>query len=432
MTPRTARRYAEELRLLLLTIGASDAAMESGQMRVEANVSLRPLGSEAFGTRVEVKNMNSFRSVERAIDFEIGRQAAALRAGTPLIQETRGWDDDRGVTYHMRTKESSDDYRYFPEPDLPPLRVEAAWLEEIGRSMPELPAARRQRYRDRLGLSAYDADVLVGDLAATALFESARAADASLSPKKLANWVTGESLRLAKGEAGDAATGGATATAGAAATAGPERPVAGGSVAGVSGVQLAALVRMVEEGAVSGTSAKAILAQHARTGRPVAELVAEAGVQQISDAESLRAAVAECPGREPRGRGGRAGRSREGVRLPHRAGHAQDGWSRRCEPRDPPAARDARRGASCGGFRAGVRGGRLRWSRWVSSSSSSGSRPSRSAHPRSAVRWPPSGASTRPMRTCGATTSGAVAIPASRPTARPGLTRCAPSCAGAP
>ena len=147
----TARRYAEELRLLLVTVGASDAAMESGQMRVEANVSLRPAGTEPFGTRVEVKNMNSFRSVERAIEFEIARQEAALRAGEPLILETRGWDDDRGVTYHMRTKETSDDYRYFPEPDLPPLRVEPAWLEQIAAALPELPAARRARYQHDAG-----------------------------------------------------------------------------------------------------------------------------------------------------------------------------------------------------------------------------------------------------------------------------------------
>jgi aspartyl-tRNA(Asn)/glutamyl-tRNA(Gln) amidotransferase subunit B len=272
---RTARRYAEELRLLLLTLGASDAAMESGQMRVEANVSLRPVGSEAFGTRVEVKNMNSFRSVERAIEHEFGRQASALRAGRPLTQETRGWDDDRGVTYHMRTKETSDDYRYFPEPDLPPLRLETAWLEEIRRSMPELPAARRQRYREDLGLSPYDADVLVADLAATALFESARTADASLSPKKLANWVTGEYLRLVKGE-GSSGVGSA-----------------------VSGEQLAALVRMVEDGDVSGTSAKEIFAQHAQTGRPVAELVTEAGAEQISDEGALRAAVDEVIAQHP-------------------------------------------------------------------------------------------------------------------------------------
>ena len=265
----TARRYAEELRLLLVTIGASNAAMESGQMRVEANVSLRPVGQEAFGTRVEVKNMNSFRSVERAIDFEIARQEAALRAGEPLIQETRGWDDDRGLTYHMRTKETSDDYRYFPEPDLPPLRLDPAWLEEIRSAQPELPAARRRRYRDDLGLSAYDAGVLVNDAAATALFEAARAADPDLAPKKLANWVSGEYLRMAKGEEG------------------------GPGVDLVSGDQLAALVRLVEDGSINGSSAKQVFAEHARSGRPVADVVAALGLQQISDVEALRAAVAD-------------------------------------------------------------------------------------------------------------------------------------------
>src|SRR4029079_3411271 len=125
------RRYAEELQLLLRSIGASDADMERGQMRVEANVSLRPRGTEPFGIRCEVKNMNSFRSVERAIEFEIARQAAALDAGEPLRQETRGWSDDRGETYHMRTRETSDDSRYFPEPALPPLHVDPAWLAAL-------------------------------------------------------------------------------------------------------------------------------------------------------------------------------------------------------------------------------------------------------------------------------------------------------------
>ena len=271
----TARRYAEELRLLLVTIGASDAAMESGQMRVEANVSLRPVGTEAFGTRVEVKNMNSFRSVERAIEFEIVRQEAALRAGEPLIQETRGWDDDRGLTYHMRTKETSDDYRYFPEPDLPPLRLDPAWLDEIRRGLPELPAARRRRYREDLGLSAYDAGVLVNDAAATSIFEAARAADPDLSPKKLANWVSGEYLRLAKGEEG------------------------GPGVELVSGEQLAALVRLVEDGGINGSSAKQVFAEHARSGRPVSELVAELGLAQISDVDALRSAVAEVIREQP-------------------------------------------------------------------------------------------------------------------------------------
>ncbi|HEY7023424.1 MAG TPA: Asp-tRNA(Asn)/Glu-tRNA(Gln) amidotransferase subunit GatB, partial [Candidatus Limnocylindrales bacterium] len=138
-----ARRYAEELRLLLVTIGASDAQMEEGQMRVEANVSIRPRGTDVLGTRVEVKNMNSFRSVERAIAFEIERQTEALESGTALVQETRGWDDNRGETYTMRLKEESQDYRYFPEPDLPPLRTDAAWLSAIRAGLPELPAAKR-------------------------------------------------------------------------------------------------------------------------------------------------------------------------------------------------------------------------------------------------------------------------------------------------
>ncbi len=265
----TARRYAEELRLLLVTIGASDAAMESGQMRVEANVSLRPVGTEPFGTRVEVKNMNSFRSVERAIDFEIARQEAALRAGEPLIQETRGWDDDRGVTYHMRTKETSDDYRYFPDPDLPPLHVDAAWLEEIAAGLPELPAARRARYEEELGLSAYDADVLVADAGASAVFEAARAADPTLPPKKLSNWVSGEYLRLAKGEE------------------------EGVDVGRIDGQQLAALVRLVEDGQISGTNAKEVLLRVGRDGRPVADIVAQSGFKQISDTGALQAAVDE-------------------------------------------------------------------------------------------------------------------------------------------
>jgi aspartyl-tRNA(Asn)/glutamyl-tRNA(Gln) amidotransferase subunit B len=211
--------------------------------------------------------MNSFRSVERAIEFEIARQEAALRAGEPLILETRGWDDDRGVTYHMRTKETSDDYRYFPDPDLPPLQVEPAWLEEVAAGLPELPAARRARYEQELGLSRYDAEVLVADALATEVFESALAADPALPVKKLSNWVTGEYLRLAKGEE-------------------PEV-----DVARISGAQLAALVRLVEDGEISGTNAKEVLLRAGRDGRPVAEIVAEAGFKQISDTGALQAAV---------------------------------------------------------------------------------------------------------------------------------------------
>ena len=175
-TAEQARRYAEELQLLMRSIGASDADMERGQMRVEANVSLRPRGTEAFGTRVEVKNMNSFRAVERAIAFEIERQAAALDAGEPLVQETRGWSEERGATYRMRVKETSDDYRYFPEPDLPPLHLDAAWLAAIGAALPELPAARRARYRDEPGADAPTTPRCSSPTRdATELFEATRA-----------------------------------------------------------------------------------------------------------------------------------------------------------------------------------------------------------------------------------------------------------------
>jgi aspartyl-tRNA(Asn)/glutamyl-tRNA(Gln) amidotransferase subunit B len=268
-TAEAARRYAEELRLVLVTIGASEAALENGQMRVEANVSLRPVGVQAFGTRVEVKNMNSFRSVERAIAHEIERQARALSVGEPVVQETRGWDDDRGMTYRMRVKESSDDYRYFPEPDLPPFRPDPGWLEEIRLALPELPAARRARYREELGLSVYDATVLVGDRAATGLFESVLAADPALPAKRLANWVTGEYLRLAK--SGESAAGSGTPS--------------------VNPAELGRLVGMVEAGELSGTNAKEVFARHVETGEGVTAIVAALGLRQISDERGLRSVI---------------------------------------------------------------------------------------------------------------------------------------------
>jgi len=263
-TAEQARRYAEELQLLLRTIGASDADMERGQMRVEANVSLRRVGTEAFGTRVEVKNMNSFRSVEHAIAFEIERQAVELDAGLPLSMETRGWADDRAETYRMRGKETSDDYRYFPEPDLPPLRVDPAWLESIRAGLAELPATRRARYQERLGLSAYDAAVLVADADAATLFEATLAADAGLDAKPVANWVTGDYLRV-------------------------RNAVAAAVV--VDPGELADLVRRVGEGELSRASGREVLAAHIETGRAVREIVEAGGLRQISDAASLGSVI---------------------------------------------------------------------------------------------------------------------------------------------
>src|ERR1035437_369447 len=263
-TAEQARRYAEELRLLMRTIGASDAEMENGQMRVEANVSLRPHGREAFGTRIEVKNMNSMRAVERAIDHEIERQAIVIDGGGTIRMETRGWDEGNQSTYHMRPKEEENDYRYFPEPDLPPLLTSPEWLAEIKARLPELPATRRTRYQEEYGLSGYDAGVLVNDAAATALFEGALATGLGVPAKLLANWVTGEYMRLAKGEG----SGGSTDPA-----------------------ELRALVKLVAAGAISGTNAKEIFAEHFASGAKVAAIVESRGFRQISDAGALGAAI---------------------------------------------------------------------------------------------------------------------------------------------
>jgi aspartyl-tRNA(Asn)/glutamyl-tRNA(Gln) amidotransferase subunit B len=272
-TAEQARRYAEELRLLMKTIGASDAEMENGQMRVEANVSIRPRGREEFGTRIEVKNMNSMRSVERAIGFEIGRQAVLVDAGEPMRMETRGWDEARQSTYLMRPKEAENDYRYFPEPDLPPLTAAPEWLDEIRARLPELPATRRNRYVADLGLSAYDSSVIVNDGAATALFEGALAAGPGLPAKTIANWVTGEYMRLAKGE---------------------------GSASGtVDSSELAALLKLVTDGAISGTNAKEVLAEHFASGATMASIVEACGFRQISDSGALDGAIGDVLAANP-------------------------------------------------------------------------------------------------------------------------------------
>ena len=276
-TAEQARRYAEELQLLLRAIGVSDADMERGQMRVEANVSLRPRGTEPFGTRVEVKNMNSFRAVERAIAYEIERQAAALDAGEPLVMETRGWDDGRQATYRMRAKETSEDYRYFPDPDLPPLAVDPGWLEAIRDRMPELPAARRARYTG-LGLSAYDASVLVADPALSVAFEAVRSSGPDLPAKEIANLVTGDYARAAK-----------------------ETVLRGheGLVGRASAAELADLLRRILAGELSRANAREVFGEHLEHGATVASLVERTGFRQISDAGALAAIVDEVLAANP-------------------------------------------------------------------------------------------------------------------------------------
>jgi aspartyl-tRNA(Asn)/glutamyl-tRNA(Gln) amidotransferase subunit B len=267
-SPAQARAYGETLRELLRAIGASNADMEAGSMRIEGNVSVRPAGSTTFGTKVEVKNLNSFRSLERAMAYEVERHVAALEAGEALSQETRGWDEEAGRTIVQRSKEEANDYRYFPEPDLPPLRPSDAWVAELRDRLPELPAQRRTRYTDELGLSPYDAGVLTSDVALADYFDAVVAA--GVTPKAAANWITGELSRLLNQHAAEGLRADAVAL----------RPDG-----------LAELIGEVEAGRVSSTNAKTVLAAAFESGESPRAIIEREGLRAVSDAGAIGAEI---------------------------------------------------------------------------------------------------------------------------------------------
>jgi len=265
-----AVEYLKELRAILMYLGVNDGNLEEGSFRCDANVSLMPRGSARLGTRCEIKNMNSFRFLRQAVDYESRRQAAILRAGGQVEQETRLFDPQRGETRSMRSKEDAHDYRYFPEPDLPPVVIPPEWVEEVRRSLPELPRARAFRYQGELGLSDYDARILTADRAVAEFFDATLAlyGRGPEAAKKVANWLNGEVARLAN-EAG---------LAPAAWKLTPER--------------LAALLRLVDAGTVGGPGAKQVLEEVFRTGSEPARVVEEKGLAQVSDEGAIEAAVA--------------------------------------------------------------------------------------------------------------------------------------------
>jgi aspartyl-tRNA(Asn)/glutamyl-tRNA(Gln) amidotransferase subunit B len=267
-SPAQARAYGETLRDLLRFIGASDADMEAGSMRIEGNVSIREAGSDLFGTKVEVKNLNSFRSLERAMEFEVERMKESLAAGVPLTQETRGWDEAGGRTVTQRSKEEANDYRYFPEPDLPPLRPSVEWVETLRARLPELPAARRRRYVDELGLSAYDAGVLGAEVSLGDYFDAVVAT--GVPAKAAANWVTGEFSRLLNQHAAEGLR---------------ARDVA------LRPEDLAELVADVEAGRVSAATAKSVLARCFESGEAPRVVIQREGLAQVSDSVVIAEAV---------------------------------------------------------------------------------------------------------------------------------------------
>jgi aspartyl-tRNA(Asn)/glutamyl-tRNA(Gln) amidotransferase subunit B len=272
-----AGAYLRTLRSILQYLEICDGNMEEGSFRCDANVSVRPTGTTTLGTKVEVKNMNSFRSVEKAIAYEIERQAAALGRGESLRQETRLWDAEREETRPMRSKEFAHDYRYFPEPDLLPLVVDRAWVDEVRATLPELPAPRRERFVRDYQLSTYDADVLTQRKDIADYFEAAIAAGAA--PKEMANWVTTELLRIVHDEKLDRAL------------VIRDWPV--------TPTQLARLATLVQSGTINRNTAKALVPRLRGTTLDPQELVAAEGLGQVSDRGALEAAVADVVARHP-------------------------------------------------------------------------------------------------------------------------------------
>ncbi|HWR71629.1 MAG TPA: Asp-tRNA(Asn)/Glu-tRNA(Gln) amidotransferase subunit GatB, partial [Nitrospirota bacterium] len=266
-TPEEASEYLKKLRSILRYIEVSDADMEKGNFRCDCNVSIRPVGSTEYGTRAEVKNVNSFKFVQKALEYEIKRQAQVLDEGGRVVQETRLFDSSKGVTFSMRSKEEAHDYRYFPEPDLVPVSVAADVIEGIRRTIPELPDAKRERFVKEYGIPEYDADMLTQSRAMASYYEEA--AKLSGQPKVISNWMMGELTRLlnADGKEIDACP------------VGPER--------------LAVLVKMISDGTISTKIAKTVFEEMYRTGKDAGTVVQEQGLTQVSDTGAIETIIAE-------------------------------------------------------------------------------------------------------------------------------------------
>ena len=276
-----ARSYLTQLHSILQYTGVSTANMEEGSFRCDANISVRPNGWTELGSKVEVKNMNSFRSVYGALEFEIERQTRASRAGERIEQETRGWLDDEGITVSQRSKEYASDYRYFPEPDLPPIVIEPAWVKEIEDALPELPRARKQRFALQYGLSDYDSSLLTATRATADFFEAVVAAgpggngtEAALA-KAAGNWVLGELARLLN------LTGKSL----------EDIPIEPG--------HLVELMGMVDDGRLNSNMAKTVFEEMFQSGRAPKEIAESAGLVQISDTDSIDIFVREAIDKNP-------------------------------------------------------------------------------------------------------------------------------------
>ncbi|MBM3153736.1 MAG: Asp-tRNA(Asn)/Glu-tRNA(Gln) amidotransferase subunit GatB [Chloroflexi bacterium] len=275
-SPEEARQYLMKLRAILQYLVVSTGNMEEGSFRCDANISIRPKGSKEYLSKVEVKNMNSFKAVYRALDYEAQRQREVLEKGSRLVQETRGWVDDKGITVSQRSKEYAHDYRYFPEPDLPPMVFERAWVEKIRSHLPELPDARRDRFMSQYGLPLYDANLLVDSTTMANYFEecmrlikAANGTNIEKKAKTVSNWLLGDLSHLLN----------ATNT--------------NIEETRVSPKHLLEMLALLEQGTLSGPAAKAVFEEMFHSGKQARDIVTEKGLSQISDSSEIDKIVEE-------------------------------------------------------------------------------------------------------------------------------------------
>jgi len=273
-SPEDAALYLKKVRQQVRYLEISDGNMEEGSLRCDANISLRPRGREDFGVRTELKNMNSFRNVQKALEFEIRRQTALLLDGHEIVQETRLWDAAKGVTVTMRGKEEADDYRYFPDPDLVPVEIDNAWMDSVKAELPELPDAKCARFEEQYGLSDYDAGVLTASKSLADYFEECVALFPS--PKIVSNWIMVELFRLLKQE---------------------DRKI---DACRIPPTGLAELLKLIDNGTISGKMAKDILEQAYDSKKSPKEIVEEQGVAQVSDESTLSAVVKQVVEAHPK------------------------------------------------------------------------------------------------------------------------------------
>jgi len=264
-TAEEASEYLKKLRSILRYIEVSDADMEKGNFRCDANVSIRPVGAKEFGTRAEIKNVNSFKFVQKAIEYEIKRQAQILDEGGRVVQETRLFDSNKGVTFSMRSKEEAHDYRYFPEPDLVPIKIAAEAIEEIRKSIPELPDAKRERFAKDYGLPEYDADMLTQSRAMANYFEEATRL--SNQPKTVSNWMMGELMRLINADGKEI----------------DDSPIKPDRLAG--------LIKMIDAGVISIKIAKTVFEEMYKNGKDAETVVQEQGLVQVSDTGAIETII---------------------------------------------------------------------------------------------------------------------------------------------